>query len=92
MICNATLMCHAPIVIPDLAGARGEKCQATTLAMRKAARALIADDPDLLVVVTPHGERRERAWGISHHAEVYGDLRRFGRSDDGDDGLGLRGH
>ncbi len=78
MITNATLMCHAPIVIPELAGARGQACAATTGAMRKAARALIADDPGLIVVVTPHGERKERSWGISHQPTLRGDLGRFG--------------
>ncbi len=77
----AALMCHAPIVVPAIAGSRAEDCVKTTQAMRAVASALVAHHPDVLVVVTPHAPRQRTAWGIVHDAEIAGSFERFGRAD-----------
>lgn len=78
-ILRAVMMCHAPIVIPAIGGPRARQCAATTTAMAQTARALLQGDPELLVVLTPHGPRQERAWGAFEGPVVHGDFGRFGQ-------------
>ena len=80
----AALMCHAPIVLPALGGARAAACAQTTSAMRSVARSLVAHEPDVLVVITPHAPRQGRTWGIVHDQEIVGSFARFGRADLGE--------
>jgi AmmeMemoRadiSam system protein A len=74
----AALMCHAPIVIPELAGARAAACEATTRAMRTLAARLLRQRADLLVIISPHTPRQRLAWGLCAEPQLYGDLGRFG--------------
>jgi aromatic ring-opening dioxygenase LigB subunit len=74
----AVLMCHAPIVIPQIAGLRERECAGTTRAMRETARALVAHEPQLLVLISPHAPRREQSWGVTSERELRGSFARFG--------------
>lgn len=74
----AVLMCHAPIVIPQIAGTRGKACATTTSSMRKAARALCAHEPDLVVLVSPHAPRQRTRWGLAYDPHIEGSFARFG--------------
>lgn len=74
----AVLMCHAPIVIPEIAGPRASECAQTTAAMRQTARRLVAHAPDVLVIVSPHAPRDRRRWGIADAGQIAGDFGRFG--------------
>jgi AmmeMemoRadiSam system protein A len=74
-------MCHAPIVVPAIGGERGDACAATTHAMLETARSIVAHEPDVLVVMSPHAPRHPRAWGIVHETVVSGSFARFGRPD-----------
>lgn len=76
----AVLMCHAPIVIPAIAGARAADCRATTQAMRETARALVAHEPALIVLISPHAPRRARSIGITFDQTLSGDFARFGHA------------
>lgn len=76
-ICFATLMCHAPIVVPTIGGTRAPDCAETTRAMRAAARELVVNQPDLVVLVSPHAPRRRTSWGLTFDARVSGDFARF---------------
>ena len=73
----AVLMCHAPIVLPEVGGRRSAECATTTAAMADVARRLVGSEPDVLVVITPHGPRRTGAWGILE-GPLGGDFGRFG--------------
>jgi len=75
------LMCHAPIVVPAVGGARGAACQATTEAMSAAARELVWSAPDVIVVVSPHAPRAARAWGVCFDGSERGSFARFGAPD-----------
>lgn len=77
-LCCATLMCHAPIVIPQVGGPRGVECAATTEGMRAAARNLVDHDPDVVVLISPHAPRHNDAWGVCSAPSLSGDLARFG--------------
>lgn len=77
----AVLMCHAPIVLPQIAGEDAPLCQVTTEAMHHAARALLAHEPDVIVLVSPHTPRARTRWGISHEETLEGSFVRFGHGE-----------
>lgn len=77
----AALMCHAPIVIPDIAGERGRDCESTTRAMVEAARVLVAAGPETVVVLSPHAPRHQEAFTWMSGCRWMGTFERFGRSD-----------
>lgn len=78
-ITAAVLMCHAPIVIPAIAGPRASQCAGTTAAMQEAARHVAATRPGVVVVVSPHAPRRPGAWGVVAAPALNGDFARFGQ-------------
>ena len=73
-IACAVLMCHAPIVIPAIAAHQAGACSATTEAMRKTARTLIAHEPSLIVLISPHAPRRPRSIGLTFEEVLSGTL------------------
>lgn len=74
----AVIMCHAPIVVPPIGGIRESDCAGTTRAMRDAARALVAHEPQLIVLVSPHAPRHQQSWGLVSAPELRGSFARFG--------------
>lgn len=77
MIETAVLMCHAPIVVPAIGGARGAASSATTAAMRRVAEHVVATGAEALVLVSPHAARRPAAFGLSRD-RVLLDFAHFG--------------
>jgi len=81
-------MCHAPIVVPSIGsrargpasadGLREPDCAGTTQAMREAARALVAHEPQLIVLVSPHAPRHQQSFGLISARELRGSFARFG--------------
>ncbi|RME25860.1 MAG: AmmeMemoRadiSam system protein A [Deltaproteobacteria bacterium] len=74
----AGLMCHAPIVIPAVAGPEASRCRATTRAMREVADRAVHSRPDRLVLISPHSPRhpsRFAAWPGPRHVGDLGDFR-----------------
>lgn len=76
-IVSAVLMCHAPIVVPEVAGAHAPLCATTTRAMAEAARRLVASRPDVLVIVSPHTARRRDSFGVVNQDRLVGDFTDF---------------
>jgi AmmeMemoRadiSam system protein A len=74
----AVLMCHAPIVIPKIAGGRARECARTTAAMAATAARLLAHAPDVLVIISPHTPRDPLRFGIAHDEQLSGDFAKFG--------------
>jgi MEMO1 family protein len=74
----AVLMCHAPIVIPQIAGPRAAQCAQTTAAMIEAAGRVVAHAPDVLVIISPHAPRDRRRFGVVRTDKLAGDFGRFG--------------
>ena len=67
------LMCHAPIVLPAVAGPEAPRCAATTRAMREVALRVVRSRPDRLVLVSPHSPRLPAsfaAWGGRHRGDL----------------------
>lgn len=77
MVPFAALMCHAPIVLPEVGGRDARECARTTRAMREVAARAVAAAPDRIVLVSPHSPRRHHEWSAwrGRHA---GDLAAFG--------------
>ncbi len=74
----AGLMCHAPIVIPAVAGPDARRCRATTRAMHEVARRAVRGNPDRLVLISPHSPRvagRFAAWSGPRHRGDLADFR-----------------
>lgn len=71
-------MCHAPIVVPGVGGARATECIATTRAMRRAARRLVEAQPDVIVVLSPHAPRARQHWQVADNTSLRGDFGAFG--------------
>jgi len=46
--------------------------------MREAARALVAHEPQLIVLVSPHAPRHQQSWGLVSAPELRGSFARFG--------------
>lgn len=85
MIACAVLTCHAPIVVPEVGGRRSEQCATTTSAMIQVAERVLAHEPDVLVVLSPHTPRHRTAWAIRSGERLQGTFARFGRPDVGVD-------
>lgn len=83
MLQTSALMCHAPIVIPSIAGDREREVRASTLAMREAASRVVRSLPDALVLFSPHAPRPRSAYGIFGAERLEGTFERFGRPEIG---------
>ncbi|MEK6705340.1 MAG: class III extradiol dioxygenase subunit B-like domain-containing protein [Bdellovibrionota bacterium] len=77
-IASTVLMCHAPIVIPVVAGRRAALVQKSTMAMQEVANHIVSVKPDFLVVVSPHTPRIENFFGLLSGPKLEGDLSGFG--------------
>lgn len=71
-------MCHAPIVIPRVAGHHAGEILKTTLAMEGAARFICDQNPDLLVVVSPHTPRLRDNFQLAANDPLTGGFGDFG--------------
>ncbi|MDP6934962.1 MAG: AMMECR1 domain-containing protein [Myxococcota bacterium] len=75
--CFAGLMCHAPIVVPEVGEARAMECARTTRAMSEVASRAILSRPDRLVLVSPHSPRHRQSYAAwpGRHVGDLGDFR-----------------
>lgn len=74
----SVLMCHAPIVVPAVGGARARACASSTRAMVEAARRVVAAAPDGVVLLSPHTPRVYGAFSLLAGPRIRGDLGDFG--------------
>ena len=73
----AVLMPHAPILVPDVGGQRGQAAQASCQAMRQAAACLMGFRPQTLVLISPHSPRRPQAFGLWAGEHLHGSFAQF---------------
>jgi hypothetical protein len=78
---SAVLMCHAPIVIPSIAGARASQVESSTRAMEQVSNEVLRTAPDVLIVVSPHAPRHPSAWLVASDPRVEGTFAQFGHPD-----------
>jgi AmmeMemoRadiSam system protein A/AmmeMemoRadiSam system protein B len=60
----AVLMPHAPILVPEIGGERGESAAASGRAMLAAATCVVSHQPEAVVLISPHSPRQPRAFGL----------------------------
>lgn len=77
-IVSSVLMCHSPIVIPEIAGDQKDVILSSTQAMERAAAAIIASQPDVIVLVSPHTPRFRSSFGVVGSSRLHGSFRDFG--------------
>lgn len=78
---SCALMPHPPIMIPEVGGGELVKIKATVEAAEEAARLIKEDNPQTIVIITPHGPVFEDAASISVHPRLKGNLAAFGVPD-----------
>jgi AmmeMemoRadiSam system protein A len=74
----AVLMCHAPIVVPEIGGSRAAECARTTSAMAEAAERLLAHRPQAIALVSPHTPRDRTRFGVCADESLHGSFAQFG--------------
>jgi AmmeMemoRadiSam system protein A len=73
----AVLMPHAPILVPEVGGERGNLAEASCHAMREAAACVMCFRPETLVLISPHSPRQPRAFGIWAGERLQGSFAQF---------------
>lgn len=78
MITHASLMCHAPIAIPEVAGPEYKSAvRSTTSSMVKAAQQIYDSKIDHLIIISPHTPRLQKHYGIVTQNYLNGSLESF---------------
>lgn len=78
---SCALMPHPPIMIPEVGGDELVRIKSTVEAAEKAAQLIKEDNPQTIVIITPHGPVFEDAASISIHPRLKGNLAAFGVPD-----------
>jgi AmmeMemoRadiSam system protein A len=81
MITYVVLSPHPPIIIPEVGGVRANEAISTVQAMQALARELVADSPDTVVFLTPHGNVFSDCVTCLIEPDLTGDLSNFGKPD-----------
>ena len=77
-ICCSVLMCHAPVVVPEVGGAIVRECATTTWAMIQISEIVAEHAPDVVIVLSPYAPRHPGSFGIASDAVVAGDFAELG--------------
>jgi aromatic ring-opening dioxygenase LigB subunit/AMMECR1 domain-containing protein len=80
MVVCAVLMPHAPILVPEVGGKKGDAAQASCQAMREAVACVMSFRPETLVLISPHSPRQPGAFGVWAGERLRGSLAQFGAS------------
>lgn len=72
---------HAPVLVPEIGGARLPAVEDTRRAMKTLAGQLAAADPRTVVIISPHGDVDRSAIGLAGVPRLEGDFGAFGRPD-----------
>lgn len=69
---------HPPIIIPEVGGSETKKVQKTIKALEKLALKLAEKEPDILIVITPHGLVYPDRMNVCGLPKLQGDFGNFG--------------
>ncbi len=75
---GVALMPHPPVAVPDVGRSSTELIEATALAMREVASLAARSDPELLIVISPHGSSSASGVTVCAWEDMNYDLARFG--------------
>jgi AmmeMemoRadiSam system protein B len=74
----ASICPHPPIIVPEIGQAETKKVQKTILAMKKLSHFLAEKEPEVLVVISPHGLIYPDRMNICAIKNLEGDFSQFG--------------
>lgn len=75
---SCALMPHPPIMIPEIGGAELNHIRSTVAAAQEVAHIIKEDNPQTIVIITPHGPVFRDAASISIYPRIKGNLEAFG--------------
>jgi len=78
MLISCALFCHAPVVIPEVAGKHADEVSQTSDAMLRAAEWVVASKPDRIVILSPHATRLSESFSVSSGSMIEGSFSEFG--------------
>jgi len=81
-ILGAFALPHPPIIIHGVGRGKEHEAQATLDAFHRVARQIAALKPELIILVTPHGNLYRDAFTITTGTKIWGDLAEFRAPDD----------
>jgi len=76
-IISAYIFPHPPIIVPEVGRGNEKEAQKTIDAMRIAAKEIKKDNPDTIIVITPHGPVMRDYVYVSRSEFLEGDLKKF---------------
>lgn len=72
------LMPHPPVLIPEVGNGRERICDKTLMALKAVSEMIQDQEPELLVLITPHGPMFSDGMAIGGEPQLQGNLRAFG--------------
>ncbi|KUO49107.1 MAG: hypothetical protein APF76_01450 [Desulfitibacter sp. BRH_c19] len=74
---------HPPIIIDEVGGGQNQDAEKTIAAMKKWAKEVKDSKPDLIIIITPHGNLFQDAIAIQGSTKLKGDFSSFGVKSNG---------
>jgi len=78
MINKVFIMPHPPIIVSKIGGGKEKEAKNTIEGCKKAARAIAAEKPDTIIVISPHGPSYSNVVCIAGDSVLRGDFGNFG--------------
>jgi AmmeMemoRadiSam system protein A len=73
----SSLSPHPPVIIPDIGGERLDEVAKTVDGLRQVMQRLVASDPEVVVVISPHAPRDPKSFSAYTGARLKGDFAAF---------------
>jgi aromatic ring-opening dioxygenase LigB subunit len=78
MITFSCFVPHPPIIIPDIGKGELNKVNDTLSALKKLADDLVSSEPDIILIISPHGLLDTNIFTLGFANKMFGDLSNFG--------------
>ncbi|MBD3359889.1 MAG: AmmeMemoRadiSam system protein B [Candidatus Buchananbacteria bacterium] len=78
MLVFSAICPHPPIIIPTIGKENLEQVENTVLAMKELEKELYASQPDVILIISPHGDIIPEAFSINLNSEYVADFEDFG--------------
>lgn len=69
---------HTPLLIPNIGKQATEKLEKTITALKKMEENLYIHKPDIIIVITPHGQVYDRAFNLYAYTDLHSNYEDFG--------------
>ena len=78
MIIFACFVPHTPLLIPEIGKEHLDKLEQTIKAYQQLEQELYAAKPEVIIIISPHGEAREGSFTIEQSPKLKADFKKFG--------------